>query len=68
MELWINELWLFGTASLFTIVGYVMGYNNGSKSCVEATIDALIDNGYLRWRKEKDGEIEIMKWNHIGDD
>jgi hypothetical protein len=26
-------------------------------------VDNLIDNGFLRHKKDADGEIEILKWN-----
>ena len=32
---------------------------------IEATIDSLIENGFLRYKTKDDGEIEILKWNHL---
>jgi hypothetical protein len=55
------EIWLLGTAVVFTIVGYKMG----TKSSIEQTIDALIDQGYLRHKKDSKGDIEILKWNDL---
>lgn len=31
------------------------------------TIDMLIENGFLRHKKNADGEIEILKWNDNSD-
>jgi hypothetical protein len=33
------------------------------KNATEATIDALIEKGFLRHKKTSDGEVEILKWN-----
>jgi len=32
---------------------------------IEDTIDSLIENGFLRHKTKDDGEIEILKWNHL---
>lgn len=56
-----TELWLLATAIIFTILGWRMGKQNS----IEQTIDALINQGYLRHKKKSDGEIEILKWNSL---
>ena len=56
------ELWLLATAVIFTFVGIWMG----KKDTIETTIDVLIENGFLRTRR-KDGELEIIKWNDLGE-
>jgi hypothetical protein len=58
-----TEVWLLITAIIFTIVGYRMGQRN----TIELTIDSLIEQGYLR-TKGKGKELEIIKWNHLGQD
>jgi len=30
---------------------------------IESTIDSLVENGYLKYRRKSDGEIEILKIN-----
>jgi|TARA_X000001036_G_scaffold177580_1_gene168117 hypothetical protein len=58
-----NILWLllaYVTGSVFT--GYIF-YKSGTRFGIENTIDSLIDQGFLRHKKDKDGEIEIIKWN-----
>ena len=57
------ELWLILTAIIFTAFGIWVGKQNS----IEQTIDALIAQGYLRHKKDKDGEIQILKWNCLED-
>jgi DNA-binding MarR family transcriptional regulator len=45
------------------IVGTLFGLWYKQKGTVEKTIDSLIDNGYLKHRKDAKGEIEILKYN-----
>jgi len=56
-----TEVWLLATAIIFTILGWKMGKQNS----IEQTIDALISQGFLRTRRQKDGELEILKWNDL---
>lgn len=58
-----NEIWLIGTAILFTIVGFSMGFRSNSKFAVEKTIDLLIEQGYIKSRINKDGKLELLKHN-----
>jgi len=39
---------------------YLLGKNERDKT-IAATIDALIKQGYLRTRRDRDGELEIVK-------
>jgi len=55
------EIWLLGTAVVFTVVGYKMG----TKNSIANTIDALVDQGFLRYKRDSKGEIEILKWNDL---
>lgn len=32
---------------------------------IEQTIDSLIENGFLRHKRDEDGEIQILKWNDL---
>ena len=54
---------LFGTAVLFTVVGYGWGARVRLEKAVTATIDSLIQDGYLKTRRNDDGEIVILKQN-----
>ena len=51
--------WLF----LAYGVGTLFGLWYKQKGTIEKTIDSLIDNGYLKHRKDAKGEIEILKYN-----
>lgn len=55
------EIWLIITAIIFTGVGFMFGFNMRTKLVVEGTINALIDQGYLRHRKKPDGTTEVLK-------
>ena len=55
------EIWLLGTAVVFTFVGWKMG----TKNSVERTVDALVAQGFLRHKKDSKGEVEILKWNDL---
>ena len=51
--------WLFLAYVAGTIIGMKFRFNG----VIEATIDSLIDNGYLKHRRNSRGEIEILKHN-----
>jgi hypothetical protein len=60
------HFWLLGTALLFTLVGSWMASNKWSKNTsiiIEATIDRLIKDGYIKARLDENGEIELVKYN-----
>lgn len=59
----MDILWLLGAytaGTLFTY--YVLGPQITNKA-IDATIDSLMAKGIIRYKKDKDGEIEILKWN-----
>jgi hypothetical protein len=60
----IIEVWIFITAVVFTFLG--MSFRLDRKkfvgSIVENTIDKLIEDGYLRTRKDEKGEIHLLKY------
>jgi len=70
MELWVNEFWLFITAVVFTFLGYYWGIKAQTINVIEATIDGLIAEGYLKVKPSADNskEIEIYKWQELSDD
>jgi hypothetical protein len=60
------HFWLLGTAILFTLVGKWMASNKWDKNVsiiIEATIDRLIKDGYVKARLDENGEIELVKYN-----
>ena len=62
MEIFYNETvwWLFGTAVLFTFVGRYMAFKDNIQFITEATIDSLIEQGYLKTRGAG-RDMEILK-------
>lgn len=67
MELWVNELWLLGTALLFTVVGFRFGVKSQIEDTVGTVIDGLIDQGFLK--VEGIGkDAEIIPWKEWCDD
>lgn len=59
----MDYLWLgiaYGAGTLFTII--ILGPEI-SKKAIEATIDSLMSKGIIRYKRDKNGEIEILKWN-----
>ena len=66
MEMWVNELWLFVTAVIFTVVGHVWGRRIEAEPIIAVTIDKLIDDGYLKTRGTGK-DMQILKWDeHSG--
>lgn len=53
--------WLFGTAVLFTIVGWYMGKTSSVELIIQSTVDSLIDDGYIKTEGYGD-KMEIVKW------
>ena len=62
MEIFYNETtwWLLGTAVLFTFVGRYMAFKDNIQFITEATIDSLIEQGYLKTRGVG-RDMEILK-------
>ena len=57
------EIWLFVAYALGSIVSYGWGYKKGVFEASEKAIDALIDQGIIRWSKDENGEIQLHRWN-----
>ena len=66
MEMWVNEVWLFGTAVIFTAVGYFWGKRVEVSAVVESTLDSLIEDGYLKTRGDG-ASMEILTWQEWND-
>jgi len=66
MDMWVNELWLFVTAVIFTVVGWFWGKRTSAEPIIAVTIDKLIDDGYLKTRGTGK-DMQILKWDeHSG--
>ena len=60
-----EEIWILGTAIVFTLLGMHFGQTTKKKEIgdlVEAVIDDLIRQGYIKNYKDSKGETELMKW------
>ena len=58
-----NVMWLLGAYVSGSVATYYLIVNQSVRSAAEQMVDNLIDNGFLRHKKDADGEIEILKWN-----
>ena len=60
-----GEIWLLGTAIVFTFVGMYFGRQTKHSEIqimTEHMIDTLIEQGYIKNYKDSKGETELMKW------
>lgn len=56
--------WLLGTAVMFTYVGRVMSFRNHLEDVISATIESLIEEGYIRTKGEGE-KLELLKhWEY----
>jgi hypothetical protein len=60
-----NILWLFGAYLSGSVATYMLMLKSTYIDASGKTIDTLIEGGFLRHRKNADGEIEILKWNAV---
>tara|TARA_B100000902_G_C27230949_1_gene874791 strand:- start:669 stop:881 length:213 start_codon:yes stop_codon:yes gene_type:complete len=69
IDIFYNEVtyWLLGTALIFTFVGRHFQARKDMKDVVEATIDSLVLEGYLRTKGVGD-KMEILKHWEKADD
>ena len=56
----IEELFLLGTAIVFTALGYYMGQKSALTEVTEAVVDSLIEQGYIKTRGQGD-DLELLK-------
>lgn len=55
--------WLLIVAIVFTAYGMWVGFKKGALDAAEATIDVLIENGFIKSRTNENGEVELLKYN-----
>ena len=60
-------LWLLGAYIAGSGATYYLFLKKNFLDATEATIDTLIENGFLRTKRGSDGEVEILKWNATDD-
>jgi hypothetical protein len=58
-----SEGWLFLAYAVGTGFGLWIGLKVSILRVTEATIDSLIENGFLKTRRNALGEVEILKYN-----
>ena len=56
------EVWLALTYELGSVVTYFLMRKSIAYDITESIIDNLIAQGFLKSKKDKNGEVEIMKW------
>lgn len=54
-------IWFFAIAVVFTLVGYSWGIRKQIHNITRHTIDSLMKQGYLKYRKNSAGGVEILK-------
>ena len=57
----IIEVWLLGTALIFTFVGYRMGKETGMQKGIDGTLAMLDSMKYISIKELPNGEISIEK-------
>ena len=62
-----NVMWLLGAYLAGSCATWYLFLRQNFLKATEATIDSLIDNGFLRYKRGEDGELEILKWNETDD-
>lgn len=58
-----TTFWYLFAYVVGTGFGYVVGKTSAIKDVAAITIDTLIEGGYLKYRHDKNGEIELLKIN-----
>lgn len=58
---------LFWGYIIGSVVTWFLVSASSRQAGIEATIDSLIEQGFLRHRRKANGEIEILKWNDLED-
>jgi len=62
-----NIMWLLTAYVAGSCATWYLFLRQNFLNATEATIDSLIDNGFLRYKRGDDGEVEILKWNETDD-
>jgi hypothetical protein len=58
----MNLLWLGLAYCVGSYAGYLIGRGKMEET-IDITLESLMNNGFLRYKKDQDGNVEIMKWN-----
>ena len=60
-------MWLLGSYVAGSVATYYLFLRQNFFVATETTIDTLIQGGFLRTKRNADGEVEILKWNAADD-
>ena len=58
-----NVMWLLGAYVAGSVATYLLMLKATFIDAADKTIDTLIQAGYIRTRKNKDGELELLQWD-----
>ena len=58
-----NVFWLLGAYVAGSVATYLLMLKATFVDAADKTIDTLIETGYIRTRKNKDGELELLQWD-----
>ena len=58
-----NVFWLLGAYVAGSVATYLLMLKATFIDAADKTIDTLIEAGYIRTRKNKDGELELLQWD-----
>ena len=58
-----NAFWLLVAYVAGSVATYLLMLKATFVDAADKTIDTLIETGYIRTRKNKDGELELLQWD-----
>ncbi len=56
-------IWIFAAYAMGSVITYFIARRGILELAIEATISSLVQEGFIRHRRDKDGQIELLKWN-----
>lgn len=61
--LYDNGWWIFLFYTIGSAYGWYVGFKASKDRAVEAAIDMLVDQKYVKWRTGVDGKIELLRYD-----
>ena len=58
-----NAVWLLGAYVAGSVATYLLMLKATFIDAADKTIETLIKGGYIRTRKNKNGELELLQWD-----
>ena len=58
-----NAFWLLVAYIAGSVATYILMLKATFVDAADKTIDTRIETGYIRTRKNKDGELELLQWD-----